>query len=217
MEEAMKAVLALVVIYIGTFLVAIQGAAPNAVQAAPQSQSGAQNAGSAKFIDPVKEADIRALLELVGARDMVQEGVTSSSEQYREKLMATVPNNEKGQAFVNAFVTSYEKKFDTEQVTEQLVGIYDKHFSEDEIKGLLQFYGSPLGQKVAAETPKISHEIQTAARAAGKKAATESLLAVKDQNPDGNATPRLGVGQRRWQQKTGTESSQVTPADAPQQ
>ncbi len=55
-----------------------------------------------------------------------------------------MPNNEKGQAFVNAFVAGYEKKYDADLVTEQLVGIYDKHFSEDEIKWLLQFYGSPL-------------------------------------------------------------------------
>lgn len=208
----MKAALALVVIYIGTFLVAIQGASQNSAQAASPNQAAAQTSAT-KAIDPVKEADIRALLELVGARDMVQDGVTASAEQYREKLLATVPNNEKGQAFVTSFVSNYQKKYDTDQVSEQLVGIYDKHYSEQEIKGLLQFYGSPLGQRVAAEMPRISQEIQTAARAEGKKAATESLLAVKAQDPNAGAAPRLGVGQRRWQQKTGTESSQALPAE----
>jgi len=210
----MKAVLALVVIYIGTFLVAIQGASPNAVQAA-QNQGGAQAAAAVKPIDPLKEADIRALLELVGARDMIQEGVATSSEQYREKMLNTVPNNERGQAFVNAFVANYEKKYDTDQVTEGLVGIYDRHFTHEEIKGLLQFYGSPLGQKVAAEMLIVSRETQTVARAAGKKAATESMLAVKDQNPDASQTPRLGA--RRWQQPRSMESSQAGPADAPPQ
>ena len=207
----MKAALALVAIYVGTFLVAIQGASQNSAQAAAPNQSAAQTA--AKPIDPVKEADIRALLELVGAKDMVQDGVTASAEQYREKLLATVPNNEKGQAFVTSFVNNYQKKCDTEQVSEQLVGIYDKHYSDEDIKGLLQFYGSPLGQKVAAEMPGISQEIQAAARAEGKKAATESLLAVKAQDPNAGTTPRLGSGQRRWQQKPGTESSQALPAE----
>jgi len=89
---------------------------------------------------------------------MVQDGASNAIEQSREKLLATVPNNDKGHAFVNAFAANYQKKFDVDHVTEQLVSVYDKHFSEDEIKGLLQFYGSPLGQKVAAEMPKISRE-----------------------------------------------------------
>ncbi|MGA2809823.1 MAG: DUF2059 domain-containing protein [Candidatus Acidiferrum sp.] len=201
----MKAVLALVVIYIGTFLVAIQGASQNSAPPARQSAGTQQVAG--KPIDPAKEADIRALMELVGARDVVEESVNTSAEQFREKLLVTVPANDKGQAFVNAFVSSYEKKYDADQVTERLVGIYDKHYSEDEIKGLLQFYGSPLGQKVAAEMPKINHEIQEVVRAAGGKAAKESLQAAKDQNPDVGQSARLGSGQRRWQQR---------PADAAQ-
>jgi hypothetical protein len=209
----MKAALALVVIYIGTFLVAIQGASQNSTQAAGPEQGAGQTV--AKPMDPLKEADIRALLELVGARDMVHEGVTASAEQYREKLLATVPHSEQGQAFVTSFVSNYQKKYDTDQVSEQLVGIYDKHYSEGEIRGLLQFYGSPLGHRVAAEMPRISQEIQTAARAEGKKAATESLLAVQALDPNAGAAPRPGVGQRRWQQKTGTESSQALPAEAP--
>ena len=55
---------------------------------------------------------------------------------------------------MNAVITDYEKKFDADQVTEQLVVIYDQHYSSEEIKELLQFYGSPLGQRVAAESTK---------------------------------------------------------------
>jgi len=197
----MKAVLALVIIYVGTFLVAIQGGSQNSVQAAPQKTSSQPVAAQPTAIDPDKEADIRSLMELVGARDMVQDGINTSTEQYREKLLATVPNNEKGQAFVNAFVDAYQKKVDVDQVSDQLVGVYDRHFTDDEIKGLLQFYGSPLGQKVAAEMPKISREIQTQSRTAGAKAAKEALQALKEQNPDVGQSARLGFGQRRLQQR----------------
>ena len=197
----MKAVLALVIIYVGTFLVAIQGASQNSVQAAPQKAASQAVAEQTAAIDPDKEADIRSLMELVGTRDMVQDGINTSTEQYREKLLATVPNNEKGQAFVNAFADAYQKKVDVDQIGDQLVGVYDKHFTDDEIKGLLQFYGSPLGQKVAAEMPKISREIQAQSRAAGAKAAKEALQALKEQNPDVGQSARLGFGQRRLQQR----------------
>src|SRR5258708_1298302 len=203
----MKAVLALVLIYIGTFFRVIQGASQNSVQAsrpgANSAQGNAAPAQSNSSIDPVKEADIRSLMELVGARDLVQDGANTAMEQSPERLLATVPNNDKGQAFVNAFAASYQKKFDVEQVTGQLVGIYDKHFTEDEIKGLLQFYGSPLGQKVAPELPKISHQIQPPTPAASAKAAKDALAELKQQNPEIGQSARLGngQGQGRWQQR----------------
>ncbi|HKW61981.1 MAG TPA: DUF2059 domain-containing protein [Candidatus Acidoferrum sp.] len=200
----MKALVALIVIYIGTFFLVIQGSSQNAVQASPQ---GSQNASAQanSNIDRVKEADIRSLMELVGARDLVQDGATTAIEQSREKLRGTVPNNDKGQKFVNAFAVSYQKKFDADQVTDQLVGIYDKHFTDDEVKGLLQFYGSPLGQKVAAEMPKINREIQAAVRSASGKAAREALVEAKQKNPGMGQSARLGngSGQGKFQQRRG--------------
>ena len=221
----MKAVLALVIIYVGTFFLVIQGASQNAVQASPQGAGPAQNSAaspqSSSSIDPAKEADIRSLMELVGARDLVQDGSNAAIEQSREKLLATVPNNNKGQAFVNAFAASYQKKFDVDQVTDQLVAIYDKHFTDDEIKGLLQFYGSPLGQKVSAETPKIGRETQAAIRAAGAKAAKDSLAEMKQENPEIGQSARLGngQGQNRWQrraQRAGQNPAPTQQAAQPQ-
>jgi hypothetical protein len=197
----MKAVLALVIIYVGTFFLAIQGASQNPVSAAPQSAAAQDQASIAqvKPIDPLKDADIRSLMELIGAHDLIQDAVNNSSEQYREKLLATVPNNDKGQAFVTSFIDSYQKKFDVDQLTEQLVVIYDKHYTDDEIKTLLQFYGSPVGQKVAAEMPKISREIQAASHTTGTKAAKEALQALRAQNPEIGQSARLNNAPRRWQ------------------
>src|SRR5467141_1211285 len=216
-EAVMKAVLALVFIYVCTFFLVIQGASQNSVQAAPQGATPVLgNAAPPQVhssIDPVKEADIRSLMELVGARDLVQDGANTAIEQSREKLLATVPNNDKGQAFLNAFAASYQKKFDVDQVTAQLVGIYDKHFSEDEIKGLLQFYGSPLGQKVAAEMPKIGRETQAATRAASGKAAKDALAEMKQQNPEIGQSARLGNGQGRWQQRRSQQRGQAQSSE----
>jgi hypothetical protein len=219
----MKAVLALIIIYVGTFFLVIQGASQNSVQASPQGSSFGQNNTAPRqanpSIDPTKEADIRSLMELVGARDLVQDGANTAIEQAREKLLATVPNNDKGQAFVNAFAASYQKKFDVDQVTDQLVAIYDKHFTDDEIKGLLQFYGSPLGQKVASEMPKIGHETQAAVRVANTKTAKEVLAELKQQNPEIGQSARLwnaqGQGQGQ-QQRRGQPPQQQAAQQDPQ-
>ena len=209
----MKAALALIVLYIGMFLVAIQSSSPVSVQAAPQASSAKSAATST--IDPTKEADIRALLELVGARDQVQDSVKQIAEQYREKLLATVPNNEKGQAFVNTAINEYEKRYDVDHVTDQLVSLYDKHYTDEEIKGLLQFYGSPLGQKVAAESPKIFRDIQETTRAEASRAVRDALQEAKLENPGigQNAHLANGGARRPTQQRRGAQQQ----ADASQQ
>ena len=131
-------------------------------------QNSAQASAS---IDPVKEKEIRSLLELIGARDAIQDAAGSATEQYRQKMLETAANSDRAQVLTNAYLAEFQKKFDADYVTNQLVGIYDKHFTEDEIKDLLEFYGSPLGQKVAAEMPKITREAQLATRTASTQAA----------------------------------------------
>ena len=130
----MKAAIALILIYIGTFLVAIQGVTQNPVEAAAHSASQAPGR-----VDPSKEADIRSLIELTSAHD--------------------------GSDLPSA---------------NRLVAIYDKHFSEDEIRSLLQFYSSPVGKKAAAEWPAMMKELQAASpvqSAAAQKAPVAKQVA----------------------------------------
>jgi hypothetical protein len=164
----MKAFLVLAAVYIGVFLIAIQGA----------SQTSAEGVGrkaEVSHIDPAKEADIRSLMDLAGARGEVQESAAKSSQQVRENLVASMPASERGQQFTEAFVADYQKKFNPDEVNGQLVGIYDQHFTDDEIKGLLQFYGSPLGRKFAAEMPKINAQIDAANRTVSTRVAKDVL------------------------------------------
>src|SRR5712692_5407135 len=128
MRKFMKAVLALIVIYVGTFLVAIQGASNTSVEASVQN-----SAQASASIDPVKEKEIRSLLELVGARDAIQNAASAATEQYRQKVLETSGNNNRANALTNAYLAEFQKQFDADAVTAQLVQVYDKHFSEDEI------------------------------------------------------------------------------------
>ena len=205
----MKAVLALFVIYVGTFFILVQGASQNSVQAAPQNAVAAPGQATPASIDPVKEADIRSLLELVGARDAVQDAVAKGTEQFRENLIASVPDNDRGQKFVNAFVADYQKKFNPDDVTGQLVVIYDRHFTEDDIKTLLQFYGSPLGQKYAVEMPKISTEVQAANRAVSTRVAKDVLQGLRQQYPGIAGRARL-VKQRPGQEEQAKQQARTT-------
>jgi hypothetical protein len=208
-EEVMKAVLALIVIYVGTFLVAIQGASNTSVEAS--EQSGTQTSAS---IDPVKEKEIRSLLELVGARDAIQDAASAATEQYHQKMLETSANSDRAQAFAKAYQAEFQKKFDADAVTTQLVGIYDKHFTEDEIRDLLEFYGSPLGQKVAVEMPKISREVQMTVRTASGQAARQAWQEVHAQYPNAGESSHPYAARRRNPNANG--QGQPQPAGAQQ-
>ena len=174
----MKAVLALVIIYVAMFFLAIQGASQNSVQTATQGAGQA-----APSIDPAKQADILSLMELVGARDALQDFAAHGADQFRDNLQASVPATDRGQQFVNAFIQDYKTKFNPDDATAQLVTIYDQHFTHDEIKGLLQFYGSPLGQKFASEMPKINAEMQATNRAFSTRIAKDVLKDLRKEYP----------------------------------
>lgn len=183
----MKAVLVLVIIYIGAFLIAIQGVS----QSPAQAQNVTASPQTAPSNDPAKEADIRSLLELVGTRDAVEDAALRGAEQFRENLLASVPDTERGRQFVNAFVGEYQKQFNPNEVTSQFVTVYNKHFTDDEIRGLLQFYGSPLGQRYASEMPKITAEIQAANRGVSTRLAKDVLQELRRQYPGMAAHARL--------------------------
>jgi uncharacterized protein len=202
----MKAVLGLVMIYVAMFFFAIQGVSQDSVQAA--WQAGA--AQTTRPIDPAKETDIRSLMELVGARDALQDFAAHGADQLRENLLASIPSNDRGQQFVNAFVEGYKAKFNPEDATAELVTIYDRHFTQDEIKGLLQFYGSPLGQKFATEMPKINGEMQSANRTFSMRIAKDVLQELRKEYPGVAAHARLAKP-RPGQADQGQQQAQTQP------
>lgn len=213
----MKALLALIVIYVGTFLIAIQGASNSPVEASGQSSA---KTTLGKSIDPAKETDIRSLLELVGAKEAIEDAASNATEQYRQRVIETSANNDRAQAFVNNYLADFQKKLDADAVNQELVGIYDKHFTEEDIKGLLEFYGSPLGQKVAAELPKINREIQFATRTASNQAARRAWQDLRAEYPNAGEGARPAAARRRLhasaQQQTQPAANTPVSADSSQ-
>lgn len=174
----MKAVLALIAIYVVAFIIATQGS-QNPVQASATDSSAAS---VIKSIDPDKAADVRSLLELVGAQSRLQAAARESANQYHDKLavsLATEKNDAKRNAYINEAVRSFQKYYDQQRATEQMTAIFDKRYSSDEVKGLLQFFSSPLGRKFAANSPAIEKEILTVQTTLAANATREALESFK--------------------------------------
>ncbi len=96
-----------------------------------------------------------------------------SSEKMMEKTMGNMMNVMKQQMAskvqgedakvkmekMYAFITEESTTMVQNMINEDMVGLYDKHFTEAEIKDFIAFYQSPSGQKFLTETPALTGEL----------------------------------------------------------
>lgn len=95
-----------------------------------------------------KEKDIRKLLEVTGAAQIGKQVL----DQMLESFKTTLPD------VPAEFWTEAMKEFDPAVLVERTVPIYDRHFTHQEIQGLIAFYETPLGRKTISVLPAITQE-----------------------------------------------------------
>jgi hypothetical protein len=135
-------------------------------------------------VDPQKEARIRELMDVTGAKNLGQQLIEAGMEQFRSSVQDSQPNNPRAKQFVDAFVSGFQKHFDVNTLNEQIIPIYDKYLTTDDLKGLLDYYRSPLGQRMLKTLPELTRESQAAGFALGQKAAQETMEELKADYPE---------------------------------
>ena len=153
--------------------------------AKPSSQGKAKSTeASSGAIDPQKVARIRELMELTGAKNLGQELIDAGMEQFRSTVQDSQPDNPRAKQFVDAFVARFQKHFDTNSLTDRIIPIYDKYLTDEDLKGLIDYYHSPLGQRMLKSLPELTRESQAAGFAMGQKAAQETMEELKGDFPE---------------------------------
>jgi uncharacterized protein len=144
----------------------------------------AQASGADAKINPEKEAHIRRLLELSGAKDLASQIMGEMSKNMKPMVTNSLPAGEYREQLVDLFFERFKKKADTQQLIEMGVPVYDKYFSDEEIVGLIKFYETPLGQKALSTVPKLMGELQQVGGSWGQKLGRDSMTEVLDEHPD---------------------------------
>jgi uncharacterized protein len=152
--------------------------------AKPAAPSAKNTPPSASTIDPQKEARIRELMDVTGAKNLGRQLIDAGMEQFRGTVEESQPNNPRAKQFVDAFVARFQKHFDPNSLNEQIIPIYDKYLSAEDVKGLLDYYHSPLGQRMLKAMPEVTRESQAAGFALGQKAAQETMEELKAEFPE---------------------------------
>jgi len=135
-----------------------QGAPATAAKAGQSATAKAGIAAQSK-VDPAKEADIRKLLELVGTKAIVSQTMDSMSKSIKPLLTNSLPPGEYREKLVDLFFAKFTAKADVERLLDLAVPVYDRNLSHQEIRGLIEFYQTPLGQKAIATLPKVTAEL----------------------------------------------------------
>lgn len=135
-------------------------------------------------IDPAKEADIRKLLDLVGTKALVSQTIDSMSKSIKPLLTNSLPPGEYREKLVDLFFAKFTTKTNVDHLLDLAVPVYDKNFSHQEIRSLIEFYQTPLGQKTITALPKVTAEMQEQGRKWGEELGKQCMLEVLAERPD---------------------------------
>ena len=134
--------------------------------------------------DPAKEADIRKLLELTATTTIMKQTMESMETSIKPMVTNSLPEGDYREKLVDLFFERFHAKMDTQKLLELAVPIYDKYFSHADIKGLIQFYQTPLGQKTVKVLPPLTGEMREAGQKMGGEVARQSMMEVLAEHPE---------------------------------
>jgi len=145
----------------------------DSLQREPQSES--ESTARPAAISPndpeQKIADIKKLLATTRAIEIGLQTMGDMIENFRQNL-PDVPDS---------FWLEFADRIKTEDLWEMMIPIYDKYLSHEDILTLLEFYQSPIGQKLVSVQPEIIRESTLAGRAWGEKIARDVAAELQKQ------------------------------------
>ena len=113
--------------------------------------------GSAQELTKTTIAAAREMIIAKGAATTFDPVVRGVIEKVKQSFVPTNPNLSRE---LDEVAVALEKEYDPRraEVLDQIASAYARHFTEPELKQLLVFYKTPLGQKWAREEPAAIQE-----------------------------------------------------------
>jgi hypothetical protein len=158
-------------------------AAPAKAAPAPGQTPAAATPPVADKIDPAKEAAIRHLMDITDTSKL-GDSVSAYFENRVRSIMSEALGPDRTSIFMETFSKTLEANVPPRAVVDAMVPIYARAFSMEEIQGLIQFYESPLGQRIVKVMPKVEEDSQNAGLQLGNKATLAALQGMTADYPE---------------------------------
>jgi TonB family protein len=135
----------------------------------------ADPAGTGKIIDPQLRVDIQHMYYSMRGFDAAEQTFEDEFNRARRELVEASPSlGPNQQQIMQAYTRGFFTTIRLPAFVDGIVAIYAKHFTDEEIKAIDQFYQSPVGQRFALESPNVNAENT----ALGRKFATDHMPGV---------------------------------------
>ncbi|HTS12071.1 MAG TPA: DUF2059 domain-containing protein [Candidatus Limnocylindrales bacterium] len=134
-------------------------------------------------VDPAKEKAIRQLMDLNGSAKLGE----NMTEVLTSQVKSAVGRNITGdrlQKFMSDFSEKISARSPAGEVNNAEVPIYAQHFSMEDLQGMIQFYQSPAGQKMAKLLPQVLQESQQAGATIERNVAITTLREMSNDYPE---------------------------------
>ncbi|HYD63673.1 MAG TPA: DUF2059 domain-containing protein [Noviherbaspirillum sp.] len=105
-----------------------------------------------------KRVDIERLLNMTGALAIGQQMAVAAAANYTQSLKKARPDIP--QSVLNMLPAEVGATFEenVDSLKEQIIPIYHKYFTADEVKEMIRFYSTDLGQKMIKTMPALVRE-----------------------------------------------------------
>jgi hypothetical protein len=123
-------------------------------------------------------------MDLVGTKLLVVQVMDGMEKSIKPLMASSLPPGEYREKLIDLFFAKFHSKAVPQQLLDMAVPAYDRYYTHEEIKGLIQFYETPLGQKMISVLPKLTGELQDAGRKWGEGLGRDSMLEVLSEHPE---------------------------------
>lgn len=129
--------------------------------------------------DTDKERDIRYLIHMTGVDKLALQAMDQMLTSF-QKEQPNVPAE---------FWTRFRSKISSGELIDRLVPLYDRYYTKADVKGLIRFYSSPLGQKVTRVAPDLMRDSYGVGAAWGREKGEEVVRELNASQGSDSSVP----------------------------
>jgi hypothetical protein len=133
--------------------------------------------------DRQKTENIKQLMTIMGA-DKLREAMLDQLLDGIKRNLPPADQDPKTRQAIDRLMELLREEIKKSDFNSMTVELYDKYFTADEIKGLIQFYSSPVGQKAVQVLPTLTQESMSRGMELGQAAGARAFARWVEEYPE---------------------------------
>ena len=156
-------------------------------------------AQSAPADAPAEKEDVQQLFATLHLSEMMQNVMKASMQQQkqitREALKKKMPSmTDEDFKRMDTFIDEFAKSIDLNAMLDDMIPVYQRHLSKQDVSAMLAFYNTPTGQKLLREQPAMMAEGMQAMQPRMQKMMSDLMDKVEQMVSEETKKPATATG-----------------------